>query len=246
MGAQSRLREKTIPFEVKIKRLITSMHLNCIGTVADVSADGSRIDAVLPYLDCNSKPITIKGIEVLRIGTHKVKVKVKPEVGDVVLLFAQQDYWPEVTFAHVPTPKKVSSDAYNDVTIKALLVQTNEDNPNATIVDIKSDAVSITAPLRLDITCDSAVNITNKGDATITNKGSTNVTCEGNATITDKGATTITCEGNATITNKGSTTITNKGSTSITCEGDASVDASGHNVNVTASSVKINNHFEVT
>lgn len=167
MNAASRLREKTIPFEVKLKRLIANMHLNCIGIVADVNSDGSRIDVNLPYLDCNNKVVTIKGVEVLRPGTHLVKIKIKPEIGDVVLLFAQQDYWVEATFAQQPIPKVTASDAYNDNTIKALLVQTNEDNENATLIDIKEDTIEITAPLKTTIVCKDEVNITCEASATV-------------------------------------------------------------------------------
>jgi len=175
MNAASRLREKTIPFEVKLKRLIANMHLNCIGIVADVNSDGSRIDVNLPYLDCNNKAVTIKGVEVLRPGTHLVKIKIKPEIGDVVLLFAQQDYWVEATFAQQPIPKVTASDAYNDNTIKALLVQTNEDNENATLIDVKEDTIEITAPLKTTIICKDAV--------TITAESTTDITCKDNATI---------------------------------------------------------------
>ena len=154
MNSASRLREKTIPFEVKLKRLITNMHLNCIGTVAEVSADGSRVNVNLPYLDCNNKPVTIKGVEVLRPGTHLVKVKIKPEVGDVVLLFAQQDYWAEAKFNHQPMVKTTASNAYNDNTIKALLVQTNETNDDATNIEITDKEINIKTPLKVNVTVD--------------------------------------------------------------------------------------------
>lgn len=154
MNAASRLREKTIPFEVKLKRLIANMHLNCIGIVANVNEDGSRINVNLPYLDCNNKPVTIKGVEVLRPGTNLVKIKIKPEVGDVVLLFAQQEYWAEATFAQQPIAKNVASDAYNDNTIKALLVQTNEDNEDATNIEITDEEVNIKTALKVNVTVD--------------------------------------------------------------------------------------------
>lgn len=175
MNAASRLREKTIPFEVKLKRLITSMHLNCIGIVAEVSEDGSRVNVNLPYLDCNNKTVTIKGVEVLRPGTNLVKIKIKPEVGDVVLLFAQQDYWSEVKFNQQPIPKTTVSNPYNDNTIKALLVQTNETNEDATLINIKEDEIEITAPLKTTIVCKDAV--------TITSESTTDITCKDAVTV---------------------------------------------------------------
>ena len=160
MSDMKRLRDKAIPFEVKIKQLITAMHLNCIGTVAAVNDDGSRIDVNLPYLDCNEQIVSIKGVEVLRPGTHLVKIKVKPEIGDVVLLFAQQSYWSKVLFGHTPIKATTSCNKYNDATIKAILVQTNEDNDDATLIDIKEDTIEITAPLKTTIVCKDEVNIT--------------------------------------------------------------------------------------
>lgn len=154
MNAASRLREKTIPFEVKLKRLIANMHLNCIGIVAEVSEDGSRVNVNLPYLDCNNKTVTIKGVEVLRPGTNLVKIKIKPEVGDVVLLFAQQEYWSEAKFDQQPTPKTTASDPYNDNTIKAILVQTNEANEDATNIEVTDEEINIKTPLKVNVTVD--------------------------------------------------------------------------------------------
>ena len=229
MNPKSRLREKNIPFEVKLKRLITSMHLNCIGIVADVNSDGTRIDVNLPYLDCNNKKVTIKGVEVLRSGTHLVKVKVKPEVGDVVLLFAQQDYWAEVKFNQQPTPKKIAYDAYNDNTIKALLVQSNEDNEDATLIDIKDDEIEITAPLKTTIVCKDAVTITSESTTDITCKDAVTITAESTTDITCKDAVTATCEKALTVT----------------CKDNATIDASGKNVIVKSSKVTINDHLTV-
>lgn len=151
MGDMRRIRDKAIPFEVKIKQLITAMHLNCIGSVAAVNEDGSRIDVNLPYLDCNGQTVSIKGVEVLRPGTHLVKIKVKPEVGDVVLLFAQQSYWSKALFGHTPTKATISCNKYNDATIKALLVQTNEDNEDATNIEVTEEEIKINTPLKVTV-----------------------------------------------------------------------------------------------
>lgn len=154
MGDMRRIRDKAIPFEVKIKQLITAMHLNCIGTVAAVNDDGSRIDVNLPYLDCNGQIVSIKGVEVLRPGTHLVRIKVKPEVGDVVLLFAQQSYWSKVMFGHKPSKATTSCNKYNDATIKALLVQTNEDNEDATNIEVTDEEINIKTSLKVNVVVD--------------------------------------------------------------------------------------------
>ena len=89
------VRQRAIPLEVKIRTLVKDIRFNVVGTVSKVNDDGTRIDVTLPYLDCNMQPIVLKGIEVLRPGTHAIIIKYKPVVGDVALVFAMQDYWVE-------------------------------------------------------------------------------------------------------------------------------------------------------
>ena len=121
------VRQRAIPLEVKIRTLVKDIRFNVVGTVSKVNDDGTRIDVTLPYLDCNMQPIVLKGIEVLRPGTHAIIIKYKPVVGDVALVFAMQDYWVEGQFAHQPEKQSVKAEPYSNVTMKAILVQTNED-----------------------------------------------------------------------------------------------------------------------
>ena len=169
------IRQRTIPLEVKIRTLVKDIRFNVVGTVSKVNEDGARIDVTLPYLDCNMQPIVLKGIEILRPGTHNIIVKYKPVVGDVALVFAMQDYWAEGQFDHKPEEQSVKAEPYSNVTMKAILVQTNEDNSEATIIDIKEDEIAITAPLKTNITCKNAV--------TITAESTTDITCKDAVTI---------------------------------------------------------------
>ena len=169
------VRQRAIPLEVKIRTLVKDIRFNVVGTVSKVNDDGTRIDVTLPYLDCNMQPIVLKGIEVLRPGTHAIIIKYKPVVGDVALVFAMQDYWVEGQFDHQPEKQSVKAEPYSNVTMKAILVQTNEDNSDATIIDVKDDEIAITAPLKTNITCKDAI--------TITAESTTKITCKADVTV---------------------------------------------------------------
>ena len=185
------IRQRTIPLEVKVRTLVKDIRFNVVGTVSKVNEDGTRIDVTLPYLDCNMQPIVLKGIEILRPGTHNIIIKYKPAVGDVALVFAMQDYWAEGQFDHKPEEQSVKADPYSNVTMKAILVQTNEDNSDATIIDVKEDEIAITAPLKTNITC--------KDTVTITAESTTDITCKDAVTITAESTTAVTCKEDATV-----------------------------------------------
>ena len=185
------IRQRTIPLEVKVRTLVKDIRFNVVGTVSKVSNDGTRIDVTLPYLDCNMQPIVLKGIEILRPGTHNIIVKYKPVVGDVALVFAMQDYWPEGQFDHKPEEQSVKAEPYSNVTMKAILVQTNEDNSDATIIDVKEDEIAITAPLKTNITCKDAV--------TITAESTTDITCKDDATVDASGKNIVVKAAKVTV-----------------------------------------------
>lgn len=187
------LRNKSIPFEVKLKYLIQDLRFSLIGTVSKVNSDGTRVDVTLPYLDCNLKPVVFQGIEVLRPGTHNLIIKYRPKVGDVAIVLSMQDYWLESKFNQQPEKQSVQAEPYSNVTMKAILVQTNEDNSNATIVDIKEDEIAITAPLKTTIVCKDAV--------TITAESTTDITCKGDTTLDASNENVIVKASKVTINN---------------------------------------------
>ena len=185
------IRQRTIPLEVKIRTLVKDIRFNVVGTVSKVNEEGTRIDVTLPYLDCNTQPVVLKGIEILRPGTHNLIIKYKPVVGDVALVFAMQDYWAEGQFDYKPEEQSVKAEPYSNVTMKAILVQTNEDNSDATIIDVKEDEIAVTAPLKTNITCKDAV--------TVTSESTTDITCKDAVTITAESTTAVTCKDDATV-----------------------------------------------
>lgn len=185
------IRQRTIPLEVKIRTLVKDIRFNVVGTVSKVNEDGTRIDVTLPYLDCNMQPVVLKGIEILRPGTHHIIIKYKPVVGDVAVVFAMQDYWAEGQFDHKPEEQSVKAEPYSNVTMKAILVQTNEDNSDATIIDVKEDEIAITAPLKTNITCKDAV--------TITAESTTDITCKDDATVDASGKNIVVKAAKVTV-----------------------------------------------
>ena len=144
------VRGTQVSFENKIRSLITDIRFSCVGNVSKVYAEGKRVDVVLPYLTVNNEPITLKGIEVLRQGTYKVKITYTPEVGDAVIVLAMQNYNGETKYAPTPLPKDQCPyfELYGNTTMKAILVQTNEENTDAlnVAIDIENKEVTIDYP----------------------------------------------------------------------------------------------------
>ena len=147
METYERLRKNNVSLDNAIKNIITSIHFSCIGNVSKVYGNGKRIDVTLPYMTANNEPIVLKGAEVLRPGTHKVRVTYTPEVGDVAIVFAMQNYYKSGSFG--TTPQKMQQcpffDKYGVSTLKAILVQTNEDNDEAVHIDI-GEKITIDCP----------------------------------------------------------------------------------------------------
>ena len=144
------VRGQQVSFENKIRSLITDIRFSCIGNVSKVYAEGKRIDVTLPYLTVNNEPITLKGIEVLRQGTHKIKVKFIPEIGDAVIVLAMQNYNGKTEFKPTVKPKEQCPyfELYGNTTMKAILVQTNDTNSDALniTIDGKNNEVTIDYP----------------------------------------------------------------------------------------------------
>lgn len=164
MEEYERLRKNNISVDNIIKGLITNIRFSCIGNVSKVYGKGKRVDVTLPYMTVNNEPIVLKGAEVLRPGTHKVRVVYTPEIGDVAVVFAMQNYYSSGVFGSLPKPKDQCPffDKYGNSTLKAILVQTNEDN---------EEAVQISIEEKVSIVCNKEINIDLK------NSSSVNVNC---------------------------------------------------------------------
>ena len=153
MADRDYIREQNIPLEVKLKTLVTDIKFHVVGTVKKVYPSGSRVDVVLPHLTCNMTPVILQGIEVLRMGTSKVQVKYKPNVGDVVIVLAMQNYWSAVKTNTVPAKSEINAQPYSTVTMKAILVQSNEESTDATVIEVSENAVDINTSLDVTLKC---------------------------------------------------------------------------------------------
>ena len=227
---QDYARQRTISADVKIRSLVQEMTFGCVGTVSGVNTKGTRVDVSLPYLDANLQPIILKGIEVVRPGTHALRVVYTPTIGDVVLVFSMQDYWAEVKHNNLPTKRDVYFEPYSTVTMKAIPIQTNEDNAKATIIEVKEDSLNISTPLKVNITCDKQ----------------TTVTCKDKADVTIEKQTTVICKDKADVTIEKEATVTCKDKTTVNCKKDVTLDASNQNIVVKSSKTTINSHLEIT
>lgn len=258
------LRGNNVSVDNKIKSLITAIHFNCIGNVSKVYAKGFRVDITLPYLNVNNKPIVLKGVEIVRPGTHKIKINYTPEIGDVALVFATQNYNGSGKFAQPVLPKDQCPyfDPYGDCTLKAILVQTNEDNPSAINIDIEDTNITVSCPSSLTVNCKSTAEVNIDGASTVVCKDTSSleidkastIVCKDTSSLEIDKASTVHCKDTATITIDEQATITCNDKTSISCSDDvtisasnADIDVTASNINVTASQLNVNNgHLVVT
>lgn len=145
MEQYKHLRAENVSFNNQVKTLISTLRFGCIGNVSNVYEGGKRVDITLPYKDVNEQEVVLKGVELLRPGTHKVKINYEPEKGDLVLAFAMQDLYLEGKFSTQTASWEDCPyfNSYGDITLKAIPVQTNEDNDSALNITIKDEEVEV-------------------------------------------------------------------------------------------------------
>ena len=187
----SMLRQKTIPIDVKLKNLVQKIKFSCVGTVSSVNSDGTRIDVTLPYLDCNMRPIKLKGIEVLRPGTHNIIIKYKPKIGDVALVISTQNCWLEAKYNRTPEQLSTLFEPYSIPTMKAILVQTNEDNSDATTIEVTDKELKVTTPLKFTAVVKDTANITLEKASTITCKADVTVDASSHEVVVKSSKTVV-------------------------------------------------------
>lgn len=148
MSQEDYMRRKNMSVDNLIRDIVFSTTFATIGNVSKVYDKGLRIDVTLPVSSVNKEPIVLSGIEVVTIGSNKVRVHYTPEIGDAVLVFSTDTYYPEIEYAH----KTNSFDTvpyftpYSMVTMKALILQTSGNDDKALFIDIKDNEVTIDVP----------------------------------------------------------------------------------------------------
>lgn len=168
-------RDKNLSQNTQVEDAIFKHLLIGVGTITKLYNKGRRADVTLPYLDVNMKPMAIKGIELLRIGTRKVSVFVEPSIGDNVLLFATQHYVASLMFGALPKAELPNTRNYSTATIKGIVVQPNLENetPAEAYIHIASDGkITMNAPSDVNLTIQGNANITVEKDVKLSSKGS--------------------------------------------------------------------------
>ena len=180
------------------------------GNILKVYAKGKRADVTLTYADANSKPVIIRGVELLRLGTSKVGVFVEPNIGDCVVLLTTQHYLDEYKVQQTPQMQLPNASLYSNANIKGFVLQPNAELTEGTFIHIDTqNNVSITNKGKVTIICQDEVEITNEKKSTITCKDDVSITNEKKSTITCKGETTIDASGQ-NVTLKSSKTTVNE------------------------------------
>lgn len=175
MSDLSYFRDMNLSENAQVKDCVFGTLLLGIGTIKKIYNKGTRADVTLPYFDMNKQPVSVSGVELVRTGTSKVSVFIEPEVGDCVLLFATQQYVPELKNGGSPEEAPFAP-AYGKANIKGILVQ-----PNAE----PKDSLNI--------------HIDDKQNITIAIKGKTTITCKDEVAITAEKKSTITCKAETTV-----------------------------------------------
>ncbi len=168
-------RDKNLSQNTQVEDAIFKHLLIGVGTITKLYNKGRRADVTLPYLDVNMKPMAIKGIELLRIGTRKVSIFVEPSIGDNVLLFATQHYVASLMFGTLPKAELPNTRNYSTATIKGIVVQPNLENetPAEAYIHIASDGkITMNAPSDINLTIQGNANITVEKDVKVSSKGS--------------------------------------------------------------------------
>ena len=178
------------------------------GNITKVYAKGKRADVSLTYMDASSKPVIVRGVELLRMGTSKVGIFVEPNVGDCVILLTTQHYLDEYKVQQMPQMKLPNASLYSNANIKGFVLQPNAELTDGTFIHVDTqNNVTITNAGKTTIVC--------KDDITITAEKKSTITCKDAVSITAEKTSTITCKDNATIDASGKEVVLKSSKTTI-------------------------------
>ena len=74
-----------------LSNIVNSRNIINVGIITKV-IDDNFINVRLYNTDIGSNPTYISAVRLLHIGTSKLKIKITPAVGDIVLLLASRDF----------------------------------------------------------------------------------------------------------------------------------------------------------
>ena len=178
------------------------------GNITKVYAKGKRADVALTYMNANGRPVIIRGVELLRMGTSKVGIFVEPNVGDCVILLTTQHYLDEYKVQQLPQMKLPNASLYSNANIKGFVLQPNAELTDGTFIHVDTqNNVTITNSGKTTIVCKDDINITAEKKSTITCKDEVSITAEKTSTITCKDNATIDASGKEVTLKSSKTTI---------------------------------------
>lgn len=121
-----------------LSNIVNSRNIINVGIITKV-IDENFINVRLYNTDINGIPIYISAVRLLHIGTTKLKIKITPAVGDIVLLLANRDFIEVLENNHDKKAADVLVEPYSKSTMQAILISPEEDDNNKTAISINED-----------------------------------------------------------------------------------------------------------
>lgn len=121
-----------------LSNIVNSRNFINVGIITKV-IDENYINVRLYNTDISGNPAYISAVRLLHIGTTKLKIKITPAVGDIVLLLASRDFVEVLENNHDKKAADVLVEPYSKSTMQAILISPEEDDNNKTAITINED-----------------------------------------------------------------------------------------------------------
>ena len=121
-----------------LSNIVNSRNIINVGIITKV-IDENFINVRLYNTDITGNSIYISAVRLLHIGTTKLKIKITPAVGDLVLLLASRDFVEVLETNHDKKAADVLVEPYSKITMQAILFSPEGDDNNKTAISINED-----------------------------------------------------------------------------------------------------------
>ena len=121
-----------------LSNIVNSRNIINVGIISKVIND-NFVNVRLYNTDIGSNPTYISAVRLLHIGTSKLKIKITPAVGDIVLLLASRDYVETLESNHNNKAADVMVEPYSKSTMQAILISPEDDDNNKTAININEN-----------------------------------------------------------------------------------------------------------
>lgn len=121
-----------------LSNIVNSRNIINVGIITKV-IDENFINVRLYNTDITGNSIYISAVRLLHIGTTKLKIKITPAVGDLVLLLASRDFVEVLETNHDKKAADVLVEPYSKSTMQAILISPEGDDNNKTAISINED-----------------------------------------------------------------------------------------------------------